>query len=262
MTTIKHGLGETFVLPAMQTMQVAVPAGARGRISYLSMSDGAPATGWRDLSPSETLVWGPYGRPTRYKVESFDNTITVTIGVVDPIRAPVSATSFVELFGAVEPVDGAQATLSRNPTGDDNALTFTAVAYGVAGNDISIAYLDPGANNATLSVSVNGKYIAVNLATDGSGVITSTAAEVLAAIEASLAASTLVTVEINAADSGSGDDGSGIVTALARAYMTGGAGTGVGVAGPGSRYTDEVAGALYINTGTLAAPVWELATTS
>lgn len=33
--------------------------------------------------------------------------------------------------------------------------------------------------------------------------------------------------------------------------------TGEGVAGPGSRYTDVTAGALYLNTGTKAEPVWE-----
>lgn len=36
----------------------------------------------------------------------------------------------------------------------------------------------------------------------------------------------------------------------------GGAGTGAGVAGPGSRYTDITAGKLYINTNTKASPTW------
>jgi hypothetical protein len=177
------------------------------------------------------------------------------------VRAAASS-SFVELFGVEAPVDGVQATLNMNPAGDDNALTITALAYGVAGNDISIAYLDPGVADAVLAVAVMDNYIAVSLATSGASAITSTAAQVRTALLASVAAAALVSVAINTADTGVADDGSGVVTAMTRAYLTGGAGTGVGTAGPGSRFTDEVAGALYINTGTLAAPVWDVATVS
>jgi hypothetical protein len=160
------------------------------------------------------------------------------------------------------PADGARATLARNPAGDDNALTFTAVEYGAGGNSISIAYIDPGAINQSLSVTVADKAITVSLATNGSGTITSTAAQVKAAIEANAVANALVTAAINTSDSGSADDGSGVVTALAAANMTGGAGFGVNVLGKGGLVADTTNGKLYINGGTLAAPVWKLVTSA
>jgi hypothetical protein len=46
----------------------------------------------------------------------------------------------------------------------------------------------------------------------------------------------------------------------AGAPVDGAAGTGFGVAGIGSRYTDTTAGNLYVNAGTKAVPVWKLVT--
>lgn len=166
------------------------------------------------------------------------------------------AAAVIDLLGDGVPDATAQAALNFNPAGDDNSLTFTAVAYGAVGNDISITYVDPGAEDAELSVSVDGSAITVSLATDETGTIVTTAAEVLAAIEASPAADALVVVTIHTGDAGSGDDGSGVVTAMALDNLEGGTGVGVGTAGIGSRYTDITNGTLYINTGTLAVPVW------
>lgn len=88
--------------------------------------------------------------------------------------------------------------------GTGNArLKFTATPeQGAAGNQISITTLNPGTNSAALSVSVVGKSITINLATDGSAVATSTAAQVLAAVNASPAASALVVVELGQGSSG------------------------------------------------------------
>jgi hypothetical protein len=167
---------------------------------------------------------------------------------------------FLPVVGA--PDDAVQGTLSRNPAGDDNALTFTAVAYGAIGNATTVTYVDPEANDAELSVVVTGSSITVNLATGEAGAITSTAAQILTAIEASAPASALVTVAIDATDSGEADDGSGVVTALSLGTMSGGAGTGIGTAGTGSIAIDYDNGKLYINSGTMAVPVWDLVTSS
>lgn len=113
----------------------------------------------------------------------------------------------------------AQATLVVAPGGTNDELTFTAVPYGAAGNDISIEYVDPAAADAELSVVVNGNQIVFNLATDGDELITTTADEIKTALLASEEASALVT----AADSG-GDDGSGVVAAVAADVTAGGAG--------------------------------------
>lgn len=118
------------------------------------------------------------------------------------------------------------ASLTTELTGDNNDLVFTAQdAYkGAVGNNIQVAYIDPGAADAALSVDVDGLgtadnpfVINVSLATDGTGTITSTAAQVQAAIEAHADASVLVSVA-NAA----GNDGSGVVTAMAATALAGG----------------------------------------
>ena len=112
------------------------------------------------------------------------------------------------------------ATLTTALTGSDNDLKFTAVTAGPDGNSITITYVDPGAPSAALSVSVVGTAITVNLATNGSSVITSTASLVLAAVAASTPASALVSVAIAPANTGAG-----VVTALASTPLAGGTGT-------------------------------------
>jgi hypothetical protein len=115
------------------------------------------------------------------------------------------------------------ATLSTNLAGDDNDLVFTAKEplSGAAGNDITIAYVDPSANDAELEIVVTGTDIVVNLATGVAGAITSTAADILAAIEADEDADALVGVANKAAN-----DGSGVVIALAETPLAGGTDTG------------------------------------
>ncbi|GAA2042442.1 M14 family zinc carboxypeptidase [Agromyces tropicus] len=92
-----------------------------------------------------------------------------------------------------------------------NRVGIDSVAWGhEGGNDLSVALVDPGAADAALGVSVAGDDITVSLATDASGAITSTAAQVVAAINASPEASALVT-----AYTYRGNTGSGIVSAAA-----------------------------------------------
>jgi hypothetical protein len=120
-------------------------------------------------------------------------------------------------------IDGSGATaaaLSTSLTGDNNDIVFTAVTGGQVGNTIGITYIDPGTASAALDVDVDGKVIKVYLATDGSKVITTTSDLLKAAIAAHPVASTLVTCADVAAN-----DGSGVVTAMATTYLSGGAGT-------------------------------------
>lgn len=102
------------------------------------------------------------------------------------------------------------ATMGTDLTGVNNDLDYTAVPAGRLGNAIFVEYINPGTNNAVLSVTVSGFTVTVHLATNGSAVITSTAAQVKAAIEASPEASALVTVAHRA-----GNNGTGVVTAMA-----------------------------------------------
>lgn len=112
------------------------------------------------------------------------------------------------------------ATLTTALTGTDNDIKFTSVLLGPAGNDITITLVDPAANDEPLAVAVVDTDITVTLATDGSGTITSTAAEVITAVLADVDAAALV-----AAENAPSNDGTGIVTALAQTPLAGGDGT-------------------------------------
>ncbi|MGA9276397.1 PA domain-containing protein, partial [Ilumatobacter sp.] len=96
-------------------------------------------------------------------------------------------------------------------TGDDQdqRVGATSHAWGhEGGNDLTIAYVDPGAADSALAVSVSGNDISVSLATDGDGALISTAADVVAAINGNADASALVE-----AYTYRGNDGDGIVAA-------------------------------------------------
>ncbi len=96
-------------------------------------------------------------------------------------------------------------------------VLITAAAVGTAGNQIRVQYVDPAANSEALAVSVSGNDITVTLATDASGEITSTANQVVTAINGSAEASALVTAANDA-----GNDGSGLVNAVDFTTLAGG----------------------------------------
>lgn len=112
----------------------------------------------------------------------------------------------------------ATATLTTALTGTNNDLVFTSTRTGSAlGNQTEIEYVDPGENDAELSILISGDTIQFNLATDSGGLITSTADDLKAALLADSVASALVTAADAAAN-----DGSGVVTALAATALAGG----------------------------------------
>lgn len=95
----------------------------------------------------------------------------------------------------------------------EGQVVFTARQKGIAGHDVTVAIVDPGAANSPLSVSVAGRAITVSLATGSAGAVTSTAAQVVAAVNASPEAGNLVVV--SAGGSGAGLAESLSATALA-----------------------------------------------
>lgn len=113
----------------------------------------------------------------------------------------------------------ASAALTTALAGTHNDLTYTAKAglsrY-ATGNTVSVRYVVAGASTA-LSVSVAGSAITVNVATTSGSVASSTAAQVKAAVDAHAAASALVAVDLAA-----GNDGTGVVAALAVTNLAGG----------------------------------------
>ncbi|HEX6208439.1 MAG TPA: M14 family zinc carboxypeptidase, partial [Actinomycetota bacterium] len=80
-----------------------------------------------------------------------------------------------------------------------------SIAWGhEGGNDLTIASVDPGAADSPLSVDVSGDDITVNLGTDAGGALSSTAADVVAAINGDSEASALVFAYTYRGSSGSG----------------------------------------------------------
>ncbi|PZF81191.1 hypothetical protein C1I92_22350 [Jiangella anatolica] len=76
---------------------------------------------------------------------------------------------------------------------NENRVGVDSLAWGhEGGNDITVELADPGAANSPLSVGVTGDAVRVQLATNATGAVTSTAAQVVAALNADPAASALV----------------------------------------------------------------------
>jgi len=145
-------------------------------------------------------------------------------GGLDVYTLPLLLNSLVA--GGIDGSGAVDATLTVDPAGANNSILYTAVTGGSVGNQISIEYVDPSANNSPLDVDVDDNAIIVYLATGAGGAITTIGDDITAAILAHPLASTMVT----AVDAG-GDDGSEVVTAMARDFLTGG--TGADITTPG-----------------------------
>lgn len=67
----------------------------------------------------------------------------------------------------------------------NTAVSFRTLAYGhEGGNDVRVAFADPGAPDSPLAVTVDGDVVTVSLGTGADGAPTSTAAQVVAALDA------------------------------------------------------------------------------
>jgi hypothetical protein len=80
-----------------------------------------------------------------------------------------------------------------NGSSTTSRVVITSQAWGYqGGNGIVVETVDPQAANQPLSVSVNGNTVTISLATDAGGSLTSTAAQVIAAINADPDASAII----------------------------------------------------------------------
>lgn len=98
------------------------------------------------------------------EVTTSSNTVTATIHN-DVVRGTEGTPAAVSSGFRVEesaPIDGAAASVTINPAGSDNSVTYTAVTSGTAGNSITVAYASPSlVTGATLVVAVAGSAITV-----------------------------------------------------------------------------------------------------
>lgn len=205
--------GVTEMLKATNNMycvRVAVDALYGGVIVSRAATNqkvGAVAAASPATSSTGTLTNGSYS----YRIVTVDEAGKTTPGAAATATVVSSPTA---------------ATLTTSLAGANNNLRYAAVTAGVIGNSNTIAYVDPSANNAALSVVItnNSTYITVvvNLATNGSGTITSTANDILVALQAQgTAFSNYLTVAFAPSN-----NGTGVVTALAATPLAGGAATG------------------------------------
>ncbi|HEV3407460.1 MAG TPA: M14 family metallopeptidase [Gaiellaceae bacterium] len=183
-------------------LTVAAPAGATDvRVSSTA-----------GLTPGTVLVIGPAAnRETR--------TVQATLGnpqFPNPnlrLSAPLSAAHPVG-DQLIRP--GTQAASDSGAVGPQSAVVVTSRAWGhEGGNNLAIELRDPAAANTPLSVVLAGNDIIVTLATDAGGAITSTALDVINAINANAQTSPLVV-----ATRFRGSDGQGIAIARARVSLS------------------------------------------
>lgn len=121
--------------------------------------------------------------------------------------------SIADNLAEMTPKKGAAATLTTALGVAQAELVYTAKERGPAGNNITIEYVDPAEANAAVSVDVEGTAIKVNLVPGDGQAITTTANDIIAAF----VDHPLVTVTKKA-----GNDGSGVVTAMAATALAGG----------------------------------------
>jgi hypothetical protein len=121
-----------------------------------------------------------------------------------------AATSIIGIVGTAPNSEaGVSATLTIGS--GTSALTFIAVEAGSAGNDISVALVNPGEASQALAVSLDGLKVTVSLATGSDSAITSTAAQIKAALDDDDDIAALI-------DTTSG--GTGVVTASVEKFLT------------------------------------------
>ena len=99
------------------------------------------------------------------------------------------------IIGLVGSAPDSQAAVAASADFGAGAAGFrvTADAAGAAGNKISVALVDPGANSSALAIAVAGQAITISLATDNAGALTSTATQLITALNAHADAGALVT---------------------------------------------------------------------
>ena len=112
----------------------------------------------------------------------------------------------IGIVGTAPDAEGATAAeLIIGNAPSNTAILYTAAEAGNGGNNIRVRYVAPGESSATLAVAISEKDITVTLGTDTEGEISSTANEIVTAVNDSAEASALVTAAL-----AEGSDGSGI----------------------------------------------------
>lgn len=215
------GVDDAFINPEGFLSIIRKDAAAAGKGTLLANLAGAPQKNESDtiVNPFEDIYskTGDIEGDVQWQSTRVEIAFTPVSRTLDVLKLIYPGSKFEDILGA----DAVKASTTR---GTANAgRRITAKTGGVAGNSISYGETATGAS-AVLAVSVSGTTITVALATDTTGVVTSTANQVIAAINGHAGAAALVTASLPADSTGAA-----VVAASAAAALTGGVnGTKVG----------------------------------
>ncbi|WP_456267646.1 phage tail sheath subtilisin-like domain-containing protein [Kushneria sp. AK178] len=127
--------------------------------------------------------------------------------------------SVIGIVGTAPDAEGATAaTLTTGTAAAGSAVDYIAVQAGTSGNNVRIRYVDPGQPGTELAVSASGNDITVTLGTDADGIVSSTASDVVTAVNGSSEAAALVSAALP-----DGSDGAGLTRARGYRSLSGGA---------------------------------------
>jgi len=185
------------------------------------------------MSEVTSLSFGEQGplRPAHGGRELIDLRSDVDAGFI-ALEGKVSMPRITKIAGVLGAADGAASLVITGVNllagkvqaslviGAGNAaVTFLACRPGEAGNDITIALVDPDANSQALAISVDGTDIVISLETGVAGAIATTAQDIEDAIALDEDAFALVSAT-------AGGSGAGVVAAAAAENLAGGTGEG------------------------------------
>jgi hypothetical protein len=179
-----------------------VPVNARpGKVRITSTSGGSVTT------PVTEWLGGPRSKPNPHYVSDFvDHYMdpTEVYQRIDSLAAEFP--KLTQLINLPYKTNGyRRAAQAQFGAGDAGTLYVTSRAYGSeGGNDLSVELANPGTADTPLGVSVTGNDVAVTLATDAQGQVTSTAAQVVNALNTDTGAAKLLTASTYRGNAGNG----------------------------------------------------------
>src|SRR4051794_35891092 len=137
------------------------------------------------------------------KTSGYQRKAQAIVGTTTPYIGSTTSSTQQNIIGGLDAANQAQ------------AVVLTSQAWGQdGGNDVTATLVNPATASSPLSVSVSGKAITVTLATNAGGAVSSTAAQVVDAINASPGASALVTATKLRTNAGAGVVAPAATTAL------------------------------------------------
>jgi hypothetical protein len=247
--TEQNSITVEYVAPTIAVLSVN-PAGDENALLYTAV----------DFGPTGNDVTVVYVDPAdinqTLSVDVVASAITVSLATEGAGTITSTAAEIKTAYDLVSAAtDLAACTIDASDTGgvDDGSGVVTAMSVAPLAGGLGLG----PAQSTEATVVVVGTDCVVHLETDASAVVACLASEVITAWEAHAPAVALATVALSGGDSGATD-----VTAVAQAPFTSGAGTGPGTAAKGHINVDLTNAKIYINGGTLAAPVWKIVTSA